>query len=161
MRAALRRAGTGHLSALRSFRSCCWQCWSFSRCRWAGCCGRTGGRSSRRSLWIFVLLGALLAAVLYVGVVVGWPLMWGALSTEEMGDVFEATQRSFSYTFGRPLHYAWYALVTLLVGSAAFVVVEWMAELIVYMSFWLVSWGAGSDALHALRDPAGGNSARA
>ena len=40
--------------------------------------------------------------------------MWAALSTEEMGDVFEATQRSYSYTFGRPLHYAWYALVALL-----------------------------------------------
>ncbi len=101
-------------------------------------------------LWGFVLLGALLAAVLFVGLLFGWPLMWAALSTEEMGDVFEAMQRSFSYTFGRPLHYAWYALVALLAGSAAFVVVEWMAELIVYLSYWLVSWGAGFDALHQL-----------
>ena len=101
-------------------------------------------------VWIFVLLGGLLAAVVFVGLLFGWPLMWAALSTEEMGDVFEATQRSFSYTFGRPLHYAWYALVALLIGSAAFVVVQWMAELVVYLSFWLVSWGSGTEALQAL-----------
>ncbi len=101
-------------------------------------------------VWIFVLLGGLLAAVVLIGLLFGWPLMWAALSTEEMGDVFEATQRSFSYTFGRPLHYAWYALIALIIGSAAFVLVQWMAELVVYLSFWLVSWGSGSEALQAL-----------
>jgi hypothetical protein len=101
-------------------------------------------------VWIFVLLGGVLAAVVFVGLLLGWPLMWGASSAEEMGDVFEATQRSFSYAFGRPLHYAWYALVTLLVGSAAYVVVQWMAEVIVYLSFWLVSWGWGAASLDAV-----------
>jgi hypothetical protein len=110
-------------------------------------------------VWIFVLLGALLTAVVFVGLLFGWPLMWAALSAEEMGDVFEATQRSFSYTFGRPLQYAWYTLVALLIGSAAFVVVQWMAELIVYMSYWLVSWGAGTDALRNLAGTGGWRSA--
>ncbi len=95
-------------------------------------------------VWVCVLLGGLLAAVAFAGLYFGWPLMWGALCTEEMGDVFEATQRSFSYTFGHPLRYAWYALVTLLVGSAAYVVVQWLAALTVHMSFWLVSWGSGA-----------------
>jgi hypothetical protein len=101
-------------------------------------------------VWVFVLLGGLLAAVALIGLLFGWPLMWAALSTEEMGDVFEATQRSFSYTFGRPLHYAWYALIALIIGSAACVLVQWMAELVVYLSFWLVSWGSGSESLQAL-----------
>lgn len=106
-------------------------------------------------LWVFVLLGGLLAAVAFVGLLLGWPLLWGATSAEEMGDVFEATQRTFSYTFGRPLHYAWYALVTLLVGSLAFIVVQWFAELVVYMSLWLVSWGSGTEAIHALQGAQG------
>ncbi|MHB8865511.1 MAG: hypothetical protein ACYC6N_24305 [Pirellulaceae bacterium] len=100
--------------------------------------------------WIFVLLGSLLAAVVLTGLIFGWPLMWASLSAEEMGDVFEATQRSYSYTFGRPLHYALYALFALLLGSAAWVLVRWMAELVVYLSFWTVSWGAGTATLSTL-----------
>ena len=103
-------------------------------------------------VWIFVLLGSLLAAVVFVGLMFGWPLMWAALSAEEMGDVFEATQRSYSYTFGRPVHYALYALFALLVGSVAFVLVQWIAELVVYLSFWMVSWGSGAEALSALAE---------
>lgn len=103
-------------------------------------------------VWIFVLLGSLLAAVVFVGLICGWPLMWAALSAEEMGDVFEATQRSYSYTFGRPVHYAFYALLALLVGSVAFVLVQWMAELVVYLSFWTVSWGSGAESLLALSE---------
>ncbi|MHB8973918.1 MAG: hypothetical protein ACYC3X_19745 [Pirellulaceae bacterium] len=100
--------------------------------------------------WIFVLIGSLLATIVFVGLLFSWPLLWAALSTEEIGDVFEATQHSYSYTFGRPLHYALYALIALVIGSTAFVFVRWMAELVVYMSFWTVSWGAGTAALQAL-----------
>jgi hypothetical protein len=78
--------------------------------------------------------------------------MWGALSTEEMGDVFEAAQRSYSYTFGRPFHYAWYALVALVLGSLTFIVVQMFAQLVVYLSAWAVSWGSGVDGLSAVGD---------
>jgi hypothetical protein len=100
--------------------------------------------------WVFVLIGSILATVLFVGLLFSWPLLWAALSTEEIGDVFEATQHSYSYTFGRPLHYALYALIALVIGSVAFVFVRWMAELVVYMSFWTVSWGSGTATLQAL-----------
>jgi hypothetical protein len=97
-------------------------------------------------LWVFVLLGGLLSAVVLVGLLLGWPLMWGATSSEEMGDVFEATQRAFSYTFGRPIHYAGYTVLALAVGSAAFLVVQPFAQLVVYLSGWAVSWGSGGGA---------------
>lgn len=97
-------------------------------------------------VWLGVLLGGLLAAVVLLGLVVGWPLMWGAISSEEMGDVFEATQRAFSYTFGRPIQFAFYVGVAVLAGSAAFLLIHPFAQWVVYVSAWSVSWGAGADA---------------
>ncbi len=98
-------------------------------------------------VWIFVLLGGLIITILVIGVLIGWPLMWGALSAEEMGDMFEGAQRSFSYGYGRPLHYAFYALVTVVSGSLVFCVVRAFAQMVVYFSFWAVSWGSGLEPL--------------
>jgi len=106
-------------------------------------------------LWIFVLIGALLAAVVFIGLFLGWPLMWGALASEEMGDVFEATQRSYSYTFGRPLQYGLYAILALIIGSVASVFIQWLAELVVYFAFWNVSGGSGQETLDAITKPTG------
>lgn len=98
-------------------------------------------------LWFFVLLGSLLMTILLLGLVFGWPLMWGVTSVEEMGDVFEATQRSYSYTFGRPLHYLFYASLALLLGAVGFQLVRIFAEGVVALSYWAVSWGAGNARL--------------
>ena len=57
-------------------------------------------------VWVIVLVMAAAMAILLVILSFGWPLMWGAISAEETGDVFEATSRSFSYTIQRPLKYA-------------------------------------------------------
>ncbi len=43
-------------------------------------------------LWIFVLIGGVATTIFVLGVFWGWPLMWGALSAEEMGDVFEGAR---------------------------------------------------------------------
>ncbi len=106
-------------------------------------------------LWILVLIGAFLAAVVFVGLLLGWPLMWGALASEEMGDVFEATQRSYSYTFGRPLHYGLYVILAVVIGSVASVFIQWLAELVVYFAFWNVSGAAGQEALETVTKPTG------
>ncbi len=94
-------------------------------------------------LWVLVLVGGLTFAIIVLGLLLGWPLMWGALSAEEMGDVFEGTQRSYSYVFGRPLHYAFYMLITLVAGSIMYYVASAFAQLTVYGSCWAVSWGSG------------------
>jgi hypothetical protein len=106
-------------------------------------------------LWVFVLLGGLISAVLLLGLVFGWPLMWGTISAEEMGDVFEASQRCYSYTFGRPLRYLFYILVALLIGSAGWVLVYYFAEAVLHLSGWAVSWGSGSERLARLDGSSG------
>ena len=47
-------------------------------------------------------------AVLSLGMLAGWPLMWGAIAAED-SDAFDAISRSYAYTFQRPLHYLFYA----------------------------------------------------
>lgn len=104
-------------------------------------------------LWGFVLLGGLMAAILLLGLLVGWPLMWGATSAEKMGDVFEANQRCYSYVFGCPLRYLFYAAVALLLGSLGFLLVEYFAEWVIQLSYWAVSW-TGTDLRQLLGQPA-------
>jgi hypothetical protein len=96
-------------------------------------------------IWCFVLIGGTVTTVFIVGILLGWPLMWGALSAEEMGDIFEGAQRAYAYLYGRPLHYAFYAVVTLVVGSAAFYLVNVFAQLVIYCSMWAVAWGSGPE----------------
>ncbi len=104
-------------------------------------------------LWGLVLLGGLMAAILLLGLGVGWPLMWGATSAEKMGDVFEANQRCFSYVFGCPLRYLFYAAVALLFGSLGFMLVEYFAEWVIQLSYWAISW-TGTDLPELLRQMA-------
>jgi hypothetical protein len=101
-------------------------------------------------VWMLVLLGGLLATILLLGLLFGWPLMWAAISAEEMGDVFEAAQRGYSYTFGRPLHYLFYAVVALLLGAAGLLLVEYFAMAVIELSYWSVSWGAGEARLRQI-----------
>ena len=98
-------------------------------------------------VWLIVLLGGVVMTVILLGLALGWPLMWGALASEEMGDVFEASQRCYSYAFGKPLHYLFYALVALLFGTAGWVLVYYFAEMVVSLSNWAVSWGSGNARL--------------
>lgn len=95
-------------------------------------------------LWIFVLLGSLGAAWLLVGLLFGWPLMWPAISAEREGDPFEAFSRSFSYVYGKPLHYLLYAIVACLYGSLALAVVVGVATLVTEFGFWALAWGGGA-----------------
>ncbi len=51
--------------------------------------------------WPFVLLLGLLMAILLLGALVGWPLMWATISVEGT-DAFDALSRSYAYTYQRP-----------------------------------------------------------
>ncbi|NBX30826.1 hypothetical protein EBR04_10375, partial [bacterium] len=65
------------------------------------------------AVWPVMLLGAVVLAILTIGVVAGWPLMVAAVGVER-GDSFQAISTAFSYLYQRPLHYAFYALVAVL-----------------------------------------------
>jgi hypothetical protein len=96
--------------------------------------------------WIPLLVGGMLIAILLLGLVVSWPLMWATISCEGT-DSFDALGRSYGYLFGRPLQYLGYALVAFVLGSLGYYVVDLFAEWIVKSTFWAVSWGAGSARL--------------
>jgi hypothetical protein len=102
-------------------------------------------------LWIFVVIASLGAVWLLGGLLFGWPLMWPAVSAEREGDPFEAFSRSFSYVYGKPLHYLFYAVVAALFGALCFAVVVGAATLVTEFGFWALAWGGGGDNVVRIR----------
>lgn len=111
----------------------------------------TAGSALAALFWVFVLLASVAAAWLVGGLIFGWPLMWPTVSAERDGDPFEAFSRSYSYVYGRPLHYLFYVIVAALFGAICLAVVEIAATLVIEFGFWALSWGAGPRASE-LRD---------
>lgn len=97
-------------------------------------------------LWIFVLLATLAMAFVLIGLLLGWPLMWPTISAEN-GDAFEAMSRTYGYTFQRPWHYLFFAIVSALIGALAWMLIGAFAQLIVHLAWWGVSWGTGHERL--------------
>ena len=105
--------------------------------------------------WVFVLLLGIAAAWLILGLLLGWPLMWGALSADREGDAFDAFSRSFSYVYGRPLHYLFYAIVAAILGAIGVAAAEVFVNVIYEFGFWAVSWGASGERIDSLRGSIG------
>jgi len=102
-------------------------------------------------LWVFVLLGGLIVTILFVGLLFGWPLMWGTISSEREGDAFEAFSRSYSYTFQRPIHYLFYALLAIVFGGFCWLLVYHVSESVIAFSYWPASLGTGADRWAEIR----------
>ncbi len=79
--------------------------------------------------WPFAILAGLAIAILMVGLTLGWPLLWGNLSIEENSDAFDAVGRMYSYVGGRPLHYAFYLLLSAVFGCLGWFAVSWFVSL--------------------------------
>jgi len=94
--------------------------------------------------WPLMLLICLGMAIVLLGLLFGWALMWPTVSTEGT-DAFDAISRSYSYTFQRPLHYLFYGLVAALLGWLAAAVVFWVARETQTLASWAVSWGTGAE----------------
>ena len=92
--------------------------------------------------------GRLLMALLLLGLLFGWPLMWATISAEGT-DSFDALSRSYAYTFQRPLHYLFYAVVAGLIGWLGWLLVENFAAGVVWMGYWAAGWGCGSEQLES------------
>lgn len=93
---------------------------------------------------LVLLLVGLPSAVLLLGLALGWPLMWAAISVEA-SDAFDAISRSYAYTFQRPLHYALYALASGIIGMFAWTVVVLFVVLALQITVWGLSWGSGHE----------------
>jgi hypothetical protein len=101
--------------------------------------------------WIFVVLAGLLAAWLTVGLLFGWPMMFGAVGSRRDGDALQAFSDVYSYVYGKPLRYFFYAVVAVSLGVLALTVVQIFAELTIEFGFWATSWGAGAERMAVLK----------
>ncbi|MFM8380163.1 MAG: hypothetical protein ACKOB1_12655 [Planctomycetia bacterium] len=109
------------------------------------------------AIWPIVLAGAVVLAILAIGLAAGWPLMVAAVGVER-GDSFQAISTSFSYLYQRPLHYAFYAFVAAVVALPAFAAAGLFADATGTLALWATSFGMGHDrtlaVLEGLQAPA-------
>jgi len=103
------------------------------------------------AVWPLVLLGAVVLAILVVGVIAGWPLMVACVGVER-GDSFQAISTAFSYLYQRPLHYAVYAAVALLVSIPTLLVAGLFAHATADLAMWATSFGMGHERTAAVLD---------
>ncbi len=96
--------------------------------------------------WPLALGVGLLGTLFLLGLLFGWPLMAPAISSEGT-DSFDAVSRAYSYVHQRPLHYLLYAVVATLISALGAILVGYFAQAVVFLTAWLVSWGAGNERI--------------
>jgi len=90
--------------------------------------------------WPFVLLLGLMMAILLLGALAGWPLMWATVSVEGT-DAFDALSRSYAYTYHRPWRLLWYVFFAGFLAVASIFVVKLFASSAILLGNWSVRWG--------------------
>jgi hypothetical protein len=114
----------------------------------AGLVGRIPGAGPAilGALWFLPLVFGTALALLLIGIMLAWPLMYCAISVEG-SDAFDAFSRAFSYIFGR----GWYALfilaVTLVYGTILLWLLSVAAEFAIHLANWSVAGGLGEGGL--------------
>ena len=93
-------------------------------------------------IWPLALIGGGMIALLALGLFLCWPLMWPTISTE-VTDSFDALSRSYSYTLHRPLRYFGYVMFAGILGTLLLVIVSFLVSLVLQMTLWGFSIGAG------------------
>jgi hypothetical protein len=101
--------------------------------------------------WPLQLVWGLFITVLLLGLVFGWPLMWGTISTEG-SDSFDALSRCYAYVFQRPLRLLGYVLVATVLGILGWLLVKNFAAATIWFTYWAASWGAGDKRITAITD---------
>lgn len=114
------------------------------------------GLSVAGVVWPLVLAGAVVLAILAVGVAAGWPLMVASVGVER-GDSFQAISTAFSYLYQRPLHYAFYLLVGLAVAVPAIAAAGLFADATGTLAVWAASFGMGASRTTAVVDGLAGS----
>jgi len=86
-------------------------------------------------LAVLGFLFGLVIVILLLGLIFGWPLMWGTISAEG-SDSFDALSRSFAYTFVRPLQYLGYVVIVMMFGALAWLLFDAAATVVVEASYY-------------------------
>ncbi len=95
-------------------------------------------------LWPLILLGAVVIAILGIGLAAGWPLMVAAVGVER-GDSFQAISTAFSYLYQRPIHFAFYGFISCVLAVLGFFAAGLFADTTVMFALWSGSFGMGHD----------------
>ena len=95
------------------------------------------------------VLAALGIGMLLVPLLVGWPLMWGAISAE-CSDHFDALSRTYAYVTQRPFHYIWYLFVASMAGFAGHVAISFFAGISMSSLATGLTWGQGVEQTEAI-----------
>jgi hypothetical protein len=93
--------------------------------------------------WIVVLLISLVMVFLLLGVAVGWPLMVVSVAAEGQSS-FDAMTRAYAYVMQRPIHFVFYGLLAILFGGLCWMLAALIADGVVQMAYWAVSWGTAA-----------------
>ena len=96
--------------------------------------------------WILALLASFVMAILLLGLMFGWPLMWCTVSVEGT-DPFDALARAYAYVFQRPLHYLFYGLLAAFFGALGYALVFYFSESVIHLAYWAASWGTGAERM--------------
>jgi hypothetical protein len=103
-------------------------------------------------MWPFVLLLGLLMAILLIGALAGWPLMWATVSVEGT-DAFDALSRSYAYTYQRPLRLLWYVVCAAILAAVSMFVVKLFAASAISLGSWSIRWGIDEPTYHSIVSP--------
>lgn len=106
------------------------------------------GATIAGALAFLPLMAGLVMALILAGMAAGWPLMIATVAVEGE-DAFDALSRSYSYVYQRPALYAFYALISWLIGAVGLVAVRLFAALVVHMARWGLSFGGPDDRIAA------------
>jgi hypothetical protein len=103
-------------------------------------------------VWPFAILLGLMMAVLLIGALIGWPLMWATVSVEGT-DAFDALSRSYAYVYHRPWRLLWYAIFALFLAVVSMFVVKLFASSAIALANWSIDWGLDDITMHSVVSP--------
>ncbi|QDU59204.1 hypothetical protein Pan216_00310 [Planctomycetes bacterium Pan216] len=100
-------------------------------------------------IWFLPLAAGFVMTIMLFGLVLGWPLMFAAISAEAT-ESFDSLSRSYSYVLTRPWHYLFYSVLAILYGAIVMVFVTAFSYAVLHMSQYSVAWGGGETELRQL-----------
>ena len=99
--------------------------------------------------WFLALVAGGIITLALLGLALGWPLMYSAISTEAT-ESFDALSRSYSYVLGRPWRFLFYVTTAALYGAIVTTLVATLAYGTAHLSQYAVAWGGGDQNLRSL-----------
>lgn len=105
-------------------------------------------------LWFLPLLAGFVMSLVAVGAVLGWPLMYATISTQD-SDAFDGFSRSYTFVFSRPWYYALLLVVAFLLATVGVAVVQFFALLTTEFAQQSVALGMSAEKVDDLFAVAG------